>query len=211
MDNKGVVSKAVRGIGLGVLVAALAACSTGNGGTASGTATLQQALNDYTAGNVTLAKSEFQTVVKNDPNDKYGWYNLGVIAQGAGNNSDAGKDYLKSLAIDPAFESALYNYGVLQFQADQIPSAISYLRRAVAANPGDANAHWNFGLALARTGKPADNKEATTELNKALKINPALIKSLDISPKSPLTSGSGLKAVGGTGASVGAVTTSSAP
>jgi Tfp pilus assembly protein PilF len=137
------------------------------------------ALAKYEAGHVALAKTELQDIVKKDPTNKYGWYNLGVIAQGARDNRSAGTDYLRAIAIDPRYEPALYNYGVLRSKANDLSEAIPYLRRAAAAKPNDANAHWNLGLALVRLKTPAGDKQAKAELNIALGLNPKLINTLE--------------------------------
>src|SRR5690242_5355053 len=78
---------------------------------------LSKALSDYFSGNVEVAKSEFQQVVDLDPNNKYGWYNIGVIAQQSNDSKTAEADYKKALALDPNFEPVLYNLGVLRYGA----------------------------------------------------------------------------------------------
>jgi tetratricopeptide (TPR) repeat protein len=203
-DKKRWFSKTGRGVGFAVVAAGLAvvlaACSSSP--TVSGNVPLSKALADYFAGNVSLAKSEFQAIVKTDPSNVYAWYDLGVIAQAA-NDSSATTDYLKAIALDPTFESPDYNLGVLYFQADKIDNAITYLKRAVALNAQDANAHWNYGLALARKDIKTDNKLATEQLNAALKLDPALIKTLGVPSKlsrpAPTHGGTGPKGSGGSG------------
>ena len=174
------LKKVASGVAIGAMALSFAACSSSSGAKAIGTVTLQKALDDYRAGNVTLAKSEFQQLVKEDPNNKFGWYNLGVLAQYAGNTNDAATNYQKSIAIDPNFESALYNYGVLRMGSNDMDTAITYLGRAVAQNSKDANAHWNLGLALAKRGNTSkdDNTRSKNELNAGLKLDPSLIKTL---------------------------------
>jgi Tfp pilus assembly protein PilF len=185
--KSGFGKKLASGVTISVLTLSFAACSTSKGPSVAANVTLQKAIDDYTAGNVTLAKSEFQQVVKTNPSDKYAWYNLGVIAQYAGSASEASTDYQQSLAIDPHFESPLFNYGLLKLTQNDLDSAIGYLGRAVVETPKDANAHWQLGLALAKRGKgKADNDRSTKELNTALKLDPSLIKSLG-APKSTAT------------------------
>src|SRR5689334_18477996 len=78
------------------LVVALTACSSSSkpaAGSDTNAALLSQALNHYYSGNLNLAKSEFQTVVDNDPNNKFGWFNLGVITQYFNDTKTATKDY----------------------------------------------------------------------------------------------------------------------
>ena len=173
----GVAKKVASGAVIGVLALSLAACSSGK---AKVVGTLDQGLADYRAGNIALAKSEFEQLVKNDPNNKFGWYNLGVLAQYAGNSSEASADYQKALTIDPSFESALYNYGLVKAAGNDLNAAIDLLGKAATANPKDAGAHWQLGLALAKRGDTTkgDNARSTKELNAGLKLDPTLIKSL---------------------------------
>jgi len=113
----------------------------------------------------------FSCIVKNSPSDKYGWYNLGVVAQSDKHFAAAATDYEKAIAIDPKFEAPLYNLGVLRLQAYDITTAITLLTSAVVLNPKDANAHWKLGTAYAAFHTAAGNERATVELNKALKLD----------------------------------------
>jgi len=117
----------------------------------------------------------FSCIVEKNANDKYGWYNLGVIAQSDKDFTTAATDYEKAIAIDPKFVAPLYNLGVIRLQTSDYRAAITLLTRAVALNPKDANAHWNLGLALTHLHTAAGNERATVELNKALKLNPQLL------------------------------------
>ena len=184
---------------MGVLVAALAACSTGGSTAADPNVTLQQALSDYFAGNITLAKAEFEVVVKNDPNDQYGWYNLGVIEQGAGNTSKAASDYLKAIS-DPA----QLRVGALQPRRVALPGRTrSTTRSPISAGPSMPNprTRTRSGTTVSRSAEtrtPADNAKSKNELNTALKINPTLIKTLG-TPKTtaPPSGGTRRRAVSG--------------
>jgi tetratricopeptide (TPR) repeat protein len=196
VTGTGVMKKVARGAAIGVLAVAMAACGSSSKG-GSGPVTISQALADYYAGNTSKATSEFRDIVKADPTNKFGWYNLGVIAQYAGNSKEAASDYLKVLAIDPKFEGALYNLGLVRYSGGNAKESIKLLRRAVAVTPGDANAHWNLGLAMASIANTkAQNDAATKELNKALKINPGLLKGV-AKPQVP-TGGTSTTVAGGT-------------
>jgi Flp pilus assembly protein TadD len=167
-------------IAITLIIGTMAACGSDNsGGSAGSTGTaatlLSKALSDYFSGNIEVAKGEFQQVVNLDPKNKYGWYNLGVIAQYSGDKKQAADDYNKALELDPQFESVLYNLGVLRYNASDWQGAVNYLRRATAINAKDANAWWDLGLALAHLHHNATDKEATDALNKALKLNPNLV------------------------------------
>jgi tetratricopeptide (TPR) repeat protein len=171
--------KVAYGVVAATLLCVTTACSNGSKPAAAGSgdakALLSKALNDYYGGNPQLAKSEFQMVVDKDPNNKYGWFNLGVLAENDNDTKTATTDYQKALAIDAAYEPALYNYGYLTYLASDWKGAIALLERAVAANPNDASAHWNLGLALAHLHAPAGYKRSRKELNIAIKLNPNLL------------------------------------
>jgi Tfp pilus assembly protein PilF len=140
---------------------------------------------DNTPAAVSCAKRQFEQVLQKDPQEKYAWYNLAVIAQGDKDATTAARDYEQAIAIDPKFESALYNLGLLRFHANDIQEAISDLGRAVAANPRDACAHWALGFALNRAIGRAGGLRATNEMRAALKLDPALIKSIRSSKVKP--------------------------
>jgi tetratricopeptide (TPR) repeat protein len=136
----------------------------------------------YVHPSLAQAKTEFEKAVKADPNNRYDWYDLGVIAQSSGDTRTAQADFLRAIAIDPKFESALYGEGLLRFRADDRSGAITYLSRAVTQNAKNSCAHWALGYALRSEGGPPAAKRATAQLRAALKIDPAFIKGID-SPK----------------------------
>jgi tetratricopeptide (TPR) repeat protein len=118
-----------------------------------------------------IAPTPLQT---ESPNAAYGWYHLGVVAEGKGRHQEAESDFLKANGIDPKYEAPLYALGLLHFHADDIPEAISDLGKAVTLDPRDACAHWALGLALVRGDGPAMNERGAKELRAALDIDPAL-------------------------------------
>src|SRR5438552_3891459 len=75
-------------------------------------ALLTKALNEEVAGDTAQAKKDFTEVVRLDPTNKYGFYNLGLIAQNAGSNSEAENQYRLAISIDGKFASALYNLAI---------------------------------------------------------------------------------------------------
>lgn len=170
LRTEGDRQKVVRSVVVGMLIVALGVCSSSTkSATASG-----NTLAGYPEANVPLSKKVFQQRVKADPNNKDGWYMLGVIEQSDKDSESAIADYEKAIALDSKFESALYNLGVIRFQAGDYTAAISLLTRAVAANPNDANAHWTLGLALAKLHTVAGNEQSRVELNRAAKLDPSL-------------------------------------
>ena len=167
----------MRRIACVVLLAVLAGACGSSGHSAAPSLTLPiTPRGQDTARNMADAKKQFGALVKEDPKNKFGWYNLGVIAEYEHDTTAAAADDLEAIAIDPHFEAALYNYGVLQYGAADYPAAITYLRRAVKEDARDANALWHLGIALGMRHTPAADREATRDLNAALKLDPTLVK-----------------------------------
>ena len=171
------------GIALVVLSSACSSDAARRTDPAAADAALAKALNDLRAGHTTLATREFRAVVKLDPDNKFAWFDLGVGEGKAGHVNEADRDYLRAIAIDPGFEPALFNYGYNQYGSKHYAVATPFLRRATEAIPNDAGAHLYLGLALAMqaASDPALAKEATDELELALKLNPAFRKELQLS------------------------------
>ena len=168
------------GIALVVLSSACGSSTARRTDPAAAAVTLAKAVTDLRAGHTALATREFRTVVKLDPGNKFAWFDLGVGAGTAGHVGEADRDYRRAIAIDPGFEPALFNYGYDQYGNKHYAAAAQFLRRATDANPNDAGAHLYFGLALAiqAGSNPTLGKEATDELEFAVKLNPAFRKEL---------------------------------
>jgi len=112
---------------------------------------LSKALSDYFKGDMLLARSEFQAIVKADPANHIAWYDLGTTAQEVGNNREADTDYVKAISVDQTYEPALYNEAVLRFQEGDMARAASYVTRALAIKPADGAALRLLAQILART------------------------------------------------------------
>jgi Tfp pilus assembly protein PilF len=173
-------------------VLALGACGSsskgGSGSTpkdpkAAAATLLQKALKEEIAGNTAQAKIDFTEVVRLDPQNKYGFYNLGLIAQNDSQNSEAENQYRLTLSIDGQYAPALYNLAILRTVAGDTPGAIDLYRRAIASNPNSANAHFNLGLLYRKTGKTA---QGNAEVQKAVKLD-ATLASKALAQGIPLT------------------------
>src|SRR2546423_877787 len=88
-------------------VLALAGCGSSSHSSTTTTPTsppnartlLTKALQELSSGQTALAQSDFDQVVRLDPQNKYGYYNLGYIAQTGGQGSVAEAQYRHALAI----------------------------------------------------------------------------------------------------------------
>jgi len=168
-----------------ITVAAIVAAQSGSDSKATSTTTtsapttgkkaaaalLDQGLKALNSGNLGTAKSLFAQVIKADSQNKYGYYNLGLVYQTEGKNQSANLQYHVALTIDPTYEPALYNLAILRTAAGDTAGAIGLYQQAIAANPNDPNPHFNVGLLLRKTGKVS---EGNLEVQAAVKLKPSL-------------------------------------
>jgi tetratricopeptide (TPR) repeat protein len=144
---------------------------------------LNTGLSKQRAGNIADAEKDFKTVIKRDPNNKYAYYDIGLICQNQQKNAEAETAYRRSIAIDPKFEVALYNLAIVRANANDVNGAIDLYRRAIASNAKDPNAHYNLGLLLRGQG---NKQEGNAEVQTAVNLDPTL-RPKAISEGVPLT------------------------
>ncbi|QWF21416.1 tetratricopeptide repeat protein [Nocardioides sp. LMS-CY] len=163
------------------LLAALAGCGGDDESTSdadartatadSASATLvQKGLAELAAGDTKAAKVTFENVVDIDPGNVYGHYNLGVIAQEAGDEKAAMKEYDAALATDGDFASALYNKAILTESAD-LAAAVELYQKTVEVDPTMAAAFMRLGFALVELGRTDAGEEA---LGKGIALDPSM-------------------------------------
>lgn len=116
------------------------------------------------------ADRTYRRVLELDPQNKYAWYNLGVMAQTAGRAADARADYDQALKTDPAFASALFNEALLLESSDP-DRAGELLKRVIAGNRKAGAAHLHLGRIRARQKRP---KDAAAEFRRAIAEDPSL-------------------------------------
>ncbi|MGW3146588.1 MULTISPECIES: tetratricopeptide repeat protein [Streptomyces] len=116
------------------------------------------------------ADRTYRRVLELDPQNKFAWYNLGVMAHEADRVADARADYDKALKIDPAFESALFNEALLLEPSDP-DQAGKLLKRVIAGNPKAATAHLHLGRIWAQKKR---DKDAADEFRRAVASDPTL-------------------------------------
>lgn len=116
------------------------------------------------------ADRTYRRVLELDPQNKYAWYNLGVMAHQAGRAADARAAYDKALKIDPAFPSALFNEALLVESSDP-DQAGELLKRVIAADPRAGTAHLHLGRIRALQKR---DKDAADEFRRAITADPSL-------------------------------------
>ena len=160
-----------------ISLAALAACLACGSSPASTDSSqsesqlLAAGLQAQTAGQYSVATTDYQQVLKDDPRNKYAYYDLGLIYQTEGNSAQAESNYRAALAIDPNFQNAIFNLATVRTsQAQQ--EAMQLYQHVVQLNPSWAEAHLNLGFVLIQLGQKAQGK---AELAIAVKLKPELI------------------------------------
>ena len=182
------MTKLQKGMAMAALPLALVSCnsndsksSTSSSTSAKSTTTktaqlFAQCLENKTAGDNEEATTCFNQVIKDNPNDEgklttYANYNLGVIAQEAGDVTSAIQFYNRTLALSPSYQSAQFNIAVA-LTPDQPEQALEYYNKILAVNPDDANALFNAGLI--EYLNPANVEAGKEMIRKAIGIAPSL-------------------------------------
>jgi Flp pilus assembly protein TadD/4-amino-4-deoxy-L-arabinose transferase-like glycosyltransferase len=96
-------------------------------------------------------------------------YNIGVVLDVAGLDSQAEAEYRTAVALQPALAGPHINLAGLLGRRGEQAEALREGREAVRLNPESPSAHVNLGVALASLGKTDD---AVVNLTRALELDP---------------------------------------
>ncbi|HEX9122388.1 MAG TPA: tetratricopeptide repeat protein [Actinomycetota bacterium] len=158
-------------VSLLLLVGAGTACSKGKTEAQLAAEALAAGLRAHKAGNLQEAQADYREALVHDPQDKYAYYNLGLIAQTQGNRAAAELNYQAALGIDPNFVPALFNLAIVKASSQDRAGAVKLYRQVITVNPSYAAAHLNLGFLLLDLGH---KKEGRAELAKAVQLDPSL-------------------------------------
>ncbi len=101
------------------------------------------------------------------------WFNLGVVAQKAGQTDDAVHAYRKAIQLHPRYLEAHINLGNALKEQDALADSIDAYRQALALNPSHADIHNNLGVVLKEQGHI---HEAISSYGRAIKLKPIHIE-----------------------------------
>ena len=166
-----------------LVVALIGACGHQKTDATKASDALAAGLKAHAAGQLVTAAEKYHETLALDPNNKYAYFDLGVIDQSQGRAASAEGNYRTALGIDPKFTPALFNLAIIRTPTDPA-EAISLYQQVIAVNPNDADAHLNLGFVLKSTGKTS---EGDAELSRAVQIDPALQSR--ITPPQPTAAG----------------------
>lgn len=138
--------------------------------TNSAAALLNTGIAQATAKQYQQAETTFHDVLVLSPNNKFAWYNLGLIAQVENRASEAAADYSKAVSIDPKYTPAMYNKAILLEHTD-VHSALALYQQITAINPKAATAYLRESFVYGRLGDKSKAKQARSQ---ALALDPSL-------------------------------------
>jgi len=161
---------------LAVGVALLAASACGSPSERQIAADLvKKGIKEHGAGKVAVASKDYREALVHDPNNKFAYYNLGLIAQASGRLRVAELNYEFALATDPNFAAALFNLGTVLSRTNP-PAAAKVYERLVAIQPKNAGAHLNLGFVYKSLGR---GDAATKQFDQAMTLDPRLRKRVE--------------------------------
>jgi tetratricopeptide (TPR) repeat protein len=132
---------------------------------------LQDGLDAHAEGDLEAAENIYLEVIRLDPQNKFAYYNLGVIEHGRGELGEAAARYRTALSIDPDFVSALFNLAIARTELGETNEAIELYERIIEIEPENAPAHLNLGFVLIDAGSKARGRR---ELQEAVRLDPSL-------------------------------------
>src|SRR6476646_7924469 len=143
---------------------------------------LQQGIAAQNAGRLAEAEADYREVLVHDPNNKYAYFDLGLIDQTNGALASAESNYRLALSIDPGFTNALFNLAIVRHDLGDLKESIALYRQVIKIQPDYASAHLNLGFALIEAHQDV---EGQAELKTAVQLDPSLasrVKGVDAQP-----------------------------
>jgi tetratricopeptide (TPR) repeat protein len=132
---------------------------------------LQRGLQAHAQGDLETAEELYLEVIRLDAQNKFAYYNLGVIDHGRGDLESAEERYRTALGIDADFVAALFNLAILRTALGDDDEAIDLYRHIIEVEPENAAAHLNLGFVLIAKGFEARGQ---AELEEAIRLDPSL-------------------------------------
>lgn len=133
---------------------------------------LQLGINQADKRNWSAADATFNDVLAVSPNNVYALYNLGLVDETRGKDSDADSYYDEAIKANRDYTPALYDLAIT-LEHSQPAKAIDLYKRIISINPKASTAYLRLAFVYAREGKTQEAKSAQAS---AIAINPALGK-----------------------------------
>jgi len=134
-------------------------------------------------GKIEEAKNCFLSILKDDPENKEAYNNLGVICFRNKELEQAAEYFEKTLTLDPFFKSAILNFAAVLKQLDSLHIALPLLETNIKRNPSDKELQQLFKYAL--EGSKYTMKKKMEMLHEQGSIEEALKVSGELNQLSP--------------------------
>jgi len=121
-------------------------------------------------GRLADAISQYQAVLRIEPDYPEAHYNLGNDLKAEGRNPAAITEYEAAVRLKPDYAEAHHNLGNALSAAGRIQDAIAEFRTALRLRPDFAETHFNLAIMLLRT--PGGAAEAAKHLRAVLQLQP---------------------------------------
>ncbi|WGD38228.1 tetratricopeptide repeat protein [Lysinibacter sp. HNR] len=131
---------------------------------------LNLGISEASENKVTEAQNTFNNVLALEPGNYFALYNLGVIAQNAGNNDEAISYYDQALSSNASYTPAMYNKAIIIEATDQ-KQAISLYEEIVGIDDQAATAYYRLSVLYEDQG---DTQKADAARAKAVELDPTL-------------------------------------
>ena len=142
----------VAAVGVGAFVAYNAVSDDEKSPEAQAGDLLSLGLQQHVDGKLAEAAVTYREVLKKDAQNKFAYYNLGVIDQTEQRLDAAENNYRLAIGIDPAYTPALFNLAIVRAALGYPLDAIVLYRKVIEVDPNSANSHLNAGLLLVANG-----------------------------------------------------------
>lgn len=123
-------------------------------------------LESHSAGNLALARREFEAELALNPTDAVAEYEIGQILLASQQPAEAAKRFERAVTINSNFPEALQALAKVRLDARQYPEAIMLLENVVRLQPANESAHYSLMLAYRNAGRTADATREQAELDK---------------------------------------------
>ena len=122
------------------------------------------------AGNLTQAGADYKSAIAVDAQNKYAYYDLGLVEQLTAQPAASEVNYRAALRLDPTFVPALFNLAILRTAPSPFEAEELY-RQVIGLEPKDAVAYLNLGFLLRSQGSVV---EGNNDLHTAVVLDPSL-------------------------------------
>lgn len=127
-------------------------------------AEIEELLQHYQSGNLTLSEQHARNITQNFPNHPVGWKILGMVLKAQGLVHEPLKPLQRAVELSPNDPDIHYNLGIVFNDLGQKEAAAASYRTAIRQAPTFVPAHYNLSLVLNDLGQVAETVMSCREV-----------------------------------------------